>query len=77
MDVNKDLSLNLAVLVEPKVFFKEIIQEYLDYSEYTKEAFENCVVTFFAEILVDSVPNIDEVIKQTKEYFNQILTFDK
>ena len=41
MDVNKDLSLNLTVSVEPKVFFKEIIQEYLDYSEYTKEAFEN------------------------------------
>ena len=77
MDVNKDLSLDITVSVEPKVFFKEIIQEYLDYSEYTKEAFENCVVTFFDDILVDSVPNIDELIKQTKEYFNQILTFDK
>lgn len=42
-----------------------------------EEAFENCVVTFFDEILVDSIPNIDEIIKQTKEYFNQILTFDK
>lgn len=74
MEVNKDLSLNVTVSVEPKVFFKQIIQEYLDYSEYTKEAFENCVTTFFG---VDSVPNINEVIKQTKEYFNQILTFDK
>lgn len=77
MDINKDLSLNLTVSVEPKVFFREIIQEYLDYPEYTKEAFENCVAAFFDEILVDSVPNIDELIKQTKEYLNQILTFDK
>ena len=77
MDINKDISLNLTVSVDPKVFFREIIQEYLDYSEYTKKAFENCVASFFDEILVDSVPNIDELIKKTKEYLNQILTFDK
>ena len=77
MDINKGISLNLTVSVNPKAFFRNIIQEYLKSPEYTKEAFENSVTSFFDEFLIDSVPDIDEVIKQTKEYFNQILTFDK